>query len=269
MSQIAPRAIILGKWLAPFLIEIGTGTMFQDADSKIRVMIVDNRALVREGLIMMIKSSPRFEVAAQTGNLQEALSLAEREQPDVILLDLNRGVTNGVHYLPELLKGAEKARVLVLVTEQDVELQREAMLRGAMGVVQKEKNSEILFKAIEKVHAGEVWYDRSKMGSMFAEILHNRNGHKADPETEKISSLSQRERDVVTLISQGMKNRAIGEKLFISETTVRHHLTAIFEKLGVSSRLELIIYALSRGLATLPEATKYQTSSNGVGAKAH
>jgi DNA-binding NarL/FixJ family response regulator len=225
-------------------------------------MIVDCHAIVREGLEKLIGDRRGLQVIAEADNRSDSLVLAERDQPDIILMDLDFPDDSGLDILANLLKVASKARVLVLTGVRDLEMHRQAMLLGAMGVVQKDKNSDFLFKAIEKVHAGEIWYDRSKMGSMFTEILRNEDGRKTDPEAAKIASLSQRERDVIKLISQGMKNRVIGETLFISETTVRHHLTAIFEKLGVSSRLELIIYALSRGLATLPE-TGY--SSNGAG----
>lgn len=235
--------------------------MKKDAAQAIRIMIIDCHAIVREGLEILITNRPGFQVVAQAGNPADALVLAEREQPDIILMDLDFGTEKGLDILAEVQSRAKKARILILTGIRDPEIHRQAMLLGTMGVVQKETSSQVLFKAIQKVFAGEIWYDRSKMGSMFTEILRNKNGRNVDPEAAKIISLSQREREVITLISQGLKNRAIGEALFISETTVRHHLTAIFEKLGVSSRLELIIYALSSGLATLPN----KAQSNGTG----
>lgn len=226
-------------------------------------MLIDSHTIFREGLEKLIAGRRGFEVVAKAGDRAESLVLVEREEPDLILMGLDFPDDNGLEILTALVRAAPKSRILILTGIRDFEIHQKAMMVGASGVVQKEKTPQLLFKAIEKVHAGEIWYDRSKMGTMFTEILRNENGRNADPETAKIASLSQRERDVVTLISQGMKNRVIGETLFISETTVRHHLTAIFEKLGVSSRLELIIYALSRGLATLPETGRH--SSNGTG----
>lgn len=227
----------------------------------IRIMIVDDHRLIRDGLEMLITSSPGFSVAAKAGSCEESLKLVEREQPDIVLLDLDLGGESGLDLLPELLARAKNCRVLALTGMRDPDLHRSAMLLGAMGVVQKEKAYEVLLKAIEKVHEGEIWYDRLKMGSVLSEILRDGKESQSDPDALKIASLTPREREVITLISQGLKNKAIGKKLFISETTVRHHLTSTFAKLCISSRLELIIYAFSNGLAELH--VKGQTSSNG------
>ena len=227
----------------------------------IRIMIVDDHRLIRDGLEMLITSSPGFSVAAKAGTCEESLKLAEREQPDIVLLDLDLGGESGLDLLPELLARAKNCRVLALTGMRDPDLHRSAMLLGAMGVVQKEKAYEVLLKAIEKVHEGEIWYDRLKMGSVLSEILRDGKESQSDPDALKIASLTPREREVITLISQGLKNKAIGKKLFISETTVRHHLTSTFAKLSISSRLELIIFAFSNGLAALH--VKGQTSSNG------
>ncbi len=225
--------------------------MTEDMISPIRIMIIDDHQVVREGLTLLIKSRPGFEVTAQAENSKDSLVAARREQPDVILLDLD-GAESGLDLLPQLLQETEKARVLVLTGVQASEMHHKAMMLGAMGVVQKDKSFDVLLKAIEKVHAGEIWYDRSKMGSIFTE-MRTADSRPPDPELARIASLTRREAEIITLISLGMKNKAIGGRLFISETTVRHHLTSIFEKLGVTGRLELIIYALSRGLAKLPD----------------
>ena len=106
-----------------------------------------------------------------------------------------------------------------------------------------------MIKAIKKVHHGEVWLDRLTMGSVLQEMTEEKQ---ADPDQEKIASLTEREREVVSLVGEGLKNKQIAAKLFISETTVTHHLSSVFSKLAVSDRLELIIYAFRHGLAKLP-----------------
>jgi len=111
-----------------------------------------------------------------------------------------------------------------------------------------------LMKAIEKVFEGEVWYDRTKMGSVFTDMLSSGKQKDVSSDEAKIAMLTERELEVINLIALGLKNKAIGEKLFISETTVRHHLTSVFGKLGVGSRLELIIYAFKHGLARMPSS---------------
>jgi two-component system nitrate/nitrite response regulator NarL len=107
----------------------------------------------------------------------------------------------------------------------------------------------VLLKAIIKVHQGEVWLDRSMMGSVLDEMT---QAPEIDPEKARIASLTDRECQVIALIAEGLKNKQIGERLFISETTVTHHLSSIFSKLGVSDRLELLIYAFAHKLARVP-----------------
>ncbi len=228
----------------------------------IRIIIVDDHRLVREGLRMLVVSKPGFEVVGDAGNSADALALAEGEQPDVILLDLDLGAESGLDILPRLLAASKESAILVLTGIRDQEVHRKAMLLGAMGVVQKEIASEVLLKAIEKIRAGEIWYDRSKLGSVLSEILQNGNGKKVDPDAERIASLTAREHEVIALVSQGLKNKDVGEKLYICETTVRHHLTSIFGKLEVASRLELIILAFSQGLAILPHNGHYRGNGN-------
>jgi DNA-binding NarL/FixJ family response regulator len=119
-----------------------------------------------------------------------------------------------------------------------------------MGIVLKEHAADQLLKAIEKVNKGEVWIERSMMGSMIQELS---RPPLVDPELVKIESLTEREREVIALVGEGLKNKQVGERLFISETTVTHHLSSVFSKLDVSDRLELIIYAFRHGLAKMPK----------------
>jgi DNA-binding NarL/FixJ family response regulator len=122
-----------------------------------------------------------------------------------------------------------------------------------MGLVLKHKAADTVIRAIEKVYAGEVWLDRA----MIASILNERASHSAAPEpqaeTPRIAKLTEREREVIRLLGEGIKNRQIAERLHISEATVRHHLTSVFAKLGVMDRFELVIYAFQHGLAKLPQ----------------
>jgi len=118
-----------------------------------------------------------------------------------------------------------------------------------MGLVLKEKAADVLLQAIEKVHAGEVWLEPAMIASVLGEMTGARASQLLDPEVAKIASLTEREREVVTLMSQGLRNRQIAARLGISETTVRHHLTSIFAKLEVTDRLELVIYTYRHGLA--------------------
>jgi DNA-binding NarL/FixJ family response regulator len=223
---------------------------------RIRILLVINYAMVRAGLRMMLDSNPELVVISETGNLADALTLAARDHPDIILLDLETASDTSFDFLPDLINAAREARVVVLMNNYNPEAYQRAVCLGAMGVVLKDQNNEVLIKAIKKVHDGEAWLDRSMMASVLAHISRsNGNGSRVvDPEAVKISALTEREREVVALIGEGLRNKQIAERLFISEGTVRHHLTSIFSKLGVEDRFDLIIYAYRNGLAKPPLA---------------
>jgi DNA-binding NarL/FixJ family response regulator len=201
---------------------------------------------------MLIEQESCLRVVGEAGDLSTAVQLAAREHPDIILLDLDMGGQSGLDILPDLLASASEARVLVLTGIRDAKVHRDAIRRGALGVVAKEQAAEVLLKAIKKVQAGEAWLDRMTMGHVLAEIRSRNALEGADPEKAKIAALSNREREVLDLVSEGLKNQEIGERLFISDHTVRHHISAIFAKLDVSGRLELILYAYRHRLAKPP-----------------
>jgi DNA-binding NarL/FixJ family response regulator len=214
-------------------------------------MIVDDHAVIRSGLRMLIEQDPKMSVVAQAGTAAEAINLAEREKPDIIVLDLILGDEDGLEFLPDLCRVSPGSRVLVLTGVQTASSHRTAIRRGAMGIVLKQQAADLLLKAIHKVNSGEVRIDRSMMGSVLSEMRSEAH-EETDLEGPKIGSLTPREREVVALVSEGLKNKQIGERLFISETTVTHHLSSIYSKLGVSDRLELVIYAFANQLAEKP-----------------
>lgn len=218
---------------------------------QLRILIVDDHLMVRAGLRMLLEDVG-MKVVAMAGGRVEALELAASQTPDVILLNLDLGGEDGVSFLPELRQAGNNARVLVLTGIRDPEAHRRAVLLGAMGVVLKDQAAEVLIKAIEKVHAGEVWLDRTTMGNLLNEMT-RKTSDQGDPDKARLKTLTQREHQVITLIAEGLKNKQIAGRLFISETTVTHHLSSIFSKLEVSDRLELVIYAFGHNLARLPK----------------
>lgn len=221
------------------------------APDPIRIMIVDDHLVVRAGLHMLIEDHPGMTVVAMASNRTEALDLSASAAPNLILLDLDLGGENALTFLAQLRETTPNARILVLTGLRDTDAHRQAVQLGAMGVVLKEHAPDVLIKAIEKVHAGEIWLDRPTMGRMLREMS-AREEKETDPEVAKIKSLTQREREVVALIAEGLKNKQIAQRLFISETTVTHHLSSVYSKLGVSDRLELVIYAFANKLAGKP-----------------
>lgn len=226
--------------------------MIETSRQTIRVMIVDNHTVVRTGLRMLIETRADMHVVAEAARRADALAAIAREHPDIIVLDLDLGAEQGIELLPDLVKHAGEARIIVLTGLHEPELHRRAIQLGAVGLVFKDQAADILLKAIERVQAGEVWIDRTMMASVLSEITQIARGKEPNPEEIKIASLTDREREVVALICEGLQNKAIAQQLSISDTTVRHHLTSIYDKLGVTNRLGLVIYAYRNGLVQLP-----------------
>jgi two-component system nitrate/nitrite response regulator NarL len=222
------------------------------AAEQIRIVVIEEQELYRQGLCSLLSKQPEFELAGDAAAWPDALSLIAREKPDVVLLAISPSNTAGVELLPQLLAASEATKILVLLESDARELPRRAMRLGAAGVLFKNKSADTLIKAVERVHAGEAWLDRSTTASLLRELSPGNRKVKKDPEEMKIASLSQREREVITLVGKGLKNKQIAEALFISGITVHHHLTSIYSKLEVADRLELLIYAYRYGLAELP-----------------
>jgi two-component system nitrate/nitrite response regulator NarL len=227
--------------------------MLPQQDRPIRILMIDDHAVLRAGLRMIIESHMGLAVVGEAENRRESLAAIANEAPDIILLDLDLGDESGLDLLPDLLAAVPNVRIILLTGVRDPEVQRRAILLGAMGLVSKQKAADTVIRAIEKVYAGEVWLDRA----MIASILNDRINASAAPdqsvEALRVAKLTEREREVIRLIGEGIKNRQIAERMYISEATVRHHLTSVFAKLGVADRFELVIYAFQHGLAKLPQ----------------
>ncbi len=218
----------------------------------IRVLIIDDHGIVRAGLRMLLESQPGITVVGEAATCADALELATRAQPDVIVLDLDLGGENAVESIPALLQAAREAHILILTGVRDSETHRQAIRHGAMGLVLKEKAAETLLQAIAKVRAGEVWLEPTMIARVLGDLTRSQTSPRTSPEAAKIATLTEREREVITLIGEGLRNKHIAERLYISEATVRHHLTSIFAKLDVADRFELAIYAYQHGLAKPP-----------------
>jgi two-component system, NarL family, nitrate/nitrite response regulator NarL len=212
--------------------------------SPIRVLIVDDHAVVRAGLAMLLESHPGLQLTGEAGYPADALTIATREQPDIVVLDLDLGGESGLDLLPKLRAAAPNSRVILLTGLRDPEQHREAVQRGAMGVVLKDQVADVLLNAIDKVYSGEAWLDPFMVASLITGLSHQHDGHaKPDSEATRIASLTEREREVIRLICEGLSNHRIGQRLSISEKTVRHHLSSVYAKLELDSRLQLVIYA--------------------------
>jgi len=211
--------------------------------SLIRIGIIEDHAIVRAGLRMLLAAEPDIEVVGEAVNRNGAFELAARERPDLFLVDIQLGEESAVDFLEELLIFCE-ARAILLTGISSGEQIHRAIQAGAMGLVYKDDNPLMLVRAIQKVHAGEAWLSRPLMTDALSRLrLHRGSTTKTDPETKKIAALTTREREIIALIASGMNRKRIADKLFLSEATVRNHLTSIFGKLDLSNQLELVFYA--------------------------
>lgn len=219
------------------------------ADS-IRILLVDDHKLIREGLREFIQTRQGMEVVGDAGTRADAILLASREQPDVVVLDLDLGGDSGLDVLPEILQVAANTSVIILTGMRDPEKRDRAMELGAKGVVLKENGAMELLSAIEKVHrTGEYWFEAGAM----KRLLHRKRAQgdeaEANPEAVKIRSLTPTERELITYIGEGHDNRQIADHMHIAESTVRNNLTRIYDKLDIKGgRLGLLVYAYRHGL---------------------
>lgn len=227
------------------------GTMGTPSSEPIRVLIIHEQAVVCEGLRLLVENQSNHVVGVAR-NKSEALSLVAQKRPNVILMDLAFEGDEGLKLLQQFNQNAKESRVLVLTTVRHNHEYQKAIKLGAMGLVLNKHGADMLLKAIDRVHRGEIWVDRSMLGVLLHEP---ENGATSHPEEQKIATLTARELKVISLVGEGLKNKQIGKRLFICETTVSHRLSSIFAKLGVSDRLELVIYAFRHGLAKVPAST--------------
>jgi DNA-binding NarL/FixJ family response regulator len=205
----------------------------------IRVAIADDHPIFRDGLRKLLEHEDDIVVVGEVSSGAECPALLAKVKPDILLLDLRMPDKDGLTLLEEMNFDTMSSRVIVLTaTEDDRDVIR-AMRLGARGVVLKQSASDLLIKSIRKVAGGEIWLDKR----MTSEVMKAFSKSAETGRREK-PLLSDREKEIVQLVAQGYRNREIGEKLFISEQTVKNHLHNIFDKLGVSDRLELALYAI-------------------------
>ncbi len=207
---------------------------------------------------MLLGSRTGMQIVGEAGTAKEALVLAGLEQPDIILTELVLGGGSSLDFLPDLRQTAPAARILVLTGVRDTELHKRAVFLGALGLVMKDQTVDVLLRAIERVHSGEAWLNHTMTANVIAHLSRPRRHNE---EEAKIASLTEREREIVCIACQGYKNAQIAARLFISEATVRNHITSILSKLGLSDRFELAIYSYRHGLARPPEMLPLEKTS--------
>ena len=222
--------------------------------SLISILLVDSQTLLRAGLRLILETESKFAVVGEASSREEALEGA-RLRPDIIILNLNSDGESDLDLLSDLSITADGSRVLVLISDFDLELRRRIVRFGVKGLVQKTESPDRLIAAVKSVYAGEVWLDPRTVSHVLDDLLQAGDVKQTDRVLDNGVRLTGRERDIIALIGEGLKNKQIAERLCISEPTVRHYLTSVFEKVGVKDRQGLIVYAYQHGLAKPPAVT--------------
>ena len=210
----------------------------------IRILVIDDHVLYRESLVAVLNKEKDLEVIGQASTVEEIKTRLAESKPDVVLCEVNLPGQNGLDLLREVPSLSPATRIIVLSDGEIANDVVDVMRGGARGFLDKLSPVELFLKCIRKVHTGEIWLN----GRLTEAVLHAFGAHQPLSKLDGKAELSRREMEVISLVVQGYKNRDIGQKLFISEKTVKNHLSAIFNKLGVADRLELTLYAFERRL---------------------
>lgn len=215
------------------------------AAKPIQILLVDDQQIVLWGLEKLIESKkPRMEIVGSVTNLEDALLLVEQKQPDVVILNIKLNGTDCLHSVSDFTRN-EHTRVVIFTEIEDMDMIDQAVLNGARGIVHRKESMQVIVRAIEKVHEGELWLDRRTTGRIFLQNSRlGRRSHNVD--NDKITSLTRKECMILQAFSDGAggeQNKQIAAKLCMSEHTLRNHLTSIFSKLGIKNRFSLFAYA--------------------------
>jgi two-component system, NarL family, nitrate/nitrite response regulator NarL len=222
----------------------------------IRVLIADGQPIVLEGLRCVLGQYPGIQVVGEAADGIEVIEKAVHLEADIILLDFKLPRVDGLTSLRSIQARVPRAKVIMFASSDSKDDFVEAMKLGCSGILLKEAPTSLIEKSIQRVQAGEIWLDSNTTAAVIrhfaspkdfpaAHTMGNNSGNK--PSRER-AQLSQREREIIILIAQGYKNKEIAEKMFITEQTVKNHLHNVFDKLGVSDRLELALYAIHNSL---------------------
>jgi two-component system, NarL family, nitrate/nitrite response regulator NarL len=212
----------------------------------IRIVIADDHPILRDGLRRLLEAEPRFEVIGEAGDGDEAVAQVAKLRPDILLLDLAMPRANGLKTLQELSELGIPVRPVLLTAEINPEETITALQLGARGVILKESATQLLYRCLQAVMAGEYWVGHDRVHDI---VQHLRAAtRQADAPATPAQMLTRREMQIVAAIVEGASNKDIGRQFDLSEQTVKNHLSHIFDKVGVSNRLELALYAVHHKL---------------------
>ncbi|MEJ1922036.1 response regulator transcription factor [Microbacterium sp. KHB019] len=210
----------------------------------IRVLLVDDQALFRAGIRMLVSSQPDMQIVGEAGNGQESLAAVATSRPDVVLMDIRMPVMDGLTATAEILSRPEPPRVVMLTTFDLDEAAARAIRQGASGFLLKDADPEFLLAAIRTVHAGSSVIAASATRELFAHFT-----AETRPVPESFAALTDREQEIFALAARGLSNAEIAGREFLSEATVKTHISRILTKLSLRDRVQLVVFAFEHGLA--------------------
>ncbi|MGB7607792.1 MAG: response regulator transcription factor [Candidatus Sulfotelmatobacter sp.] len=213
----------------------------------VRIVIADDNPIFRDGLRRLLEAEPDLKVLGEASDGAEAVRLARQLKPDILLLDLAMPKHPGLEALKDLSTSPTPVRVILLTAAAEKSQIVEALQLGARGVVLKDSATQLLLKAIHTVMSGEYWVGRESVSNL-VQYLRTLVQSSSDEARQKKFGLTPREIEIVSTVVAGYSNKEIAEYFKISEDTVKHHLSNIFDKLGVSTRLELALFAVNQSL---------------------
>ncbi|MEQ1758992.1 MAG: response regulator transcription factor [Vicinamibacterales bacterium] len=213
----------------------------------INVVLVDRQSLYREALSALLNDD-HFVVAASVGTISELDSALQAHLADVVVVRLDSLEAGSLGMLEQLPRLGDQVKALVLTAVQDTAVYARAIELGAHGVLSCDEPASALRQAIRAIYSGELWIDRRFTAAVVSNLVKGRAAR--NREQFKIESLTRREREIVALVTEGLRNKQIAERLFISEATVRNHLTSVLDKLELGDRFDLAVYAFRRGMVS-------------------
>lgn len=219
----------------------------EESPSKIDIVIADDQAIFREGLRKLLEAEPWLRIVGEASDAKETVRLVRQHNPQILLLDLALSKARGIEALRELSKLGLPTRTIILTEAIESDQAVEVLRLGARGIIMKHSAVELLLKSIRCVNDGEFWLGHERLLDLI-QAVRRMTPYPSDSGDKRDFGLTSREMQVIKLISSGYTNKDLAKELGISENTAKHHITNIFDKLGVSNRMELVLFALEHRL---------------------
>ncbi|MGO0061284.1 response regulator [Brevibacillus fluminis] len=219
----------------------------ENEQRKIRVVLVDDQTMIRQGLGYVIKMQPEMEVVGEASDGLEAIELVAKVKPDVVLMDVQMPKCSGIEATRQIIRSSPGVKVLILTTFDIQEYVVEGIRAGAVGYMLKDADSLEMLELIRRAYQGEALFRTETAAQALAEVLHSNHTSAAESQNEEytlLEELTDREKDVLQQLTYGYRNEQIAQNLFISEGTVKTHVHRILQKMGVDDRTQAVAIAL-------------------------